>query len=63
MITGLKINAAARLLLAQVSFIRNADGTVNKKIIKLTVDIHDVVSMIRDALGKRNAFKMTADEI
>ena len=49
MITGLKINAAASLLLAQVSFIRNADGTVNKKIIQLTVDIHDVVSMMRDA--------------
>ena len=63
MITGLKINAAASLLLAQVSFICNADGTVNKKIIQLTVDIHDVVSMMRDALSKSNAFKMTADEI
>lgn len=63
MITGLKINAAVSLLLAQVGFIRNADGTVNKKIIQLTVDIHDVVSMMRDALSKSNAFKMTADEI
>lgn len=63
MITGLKIIAAASLLLAQVSLIHNVNGRVNKRMIQLTVDDHDVVSMMRDALGKSNAFKMTADGI